>query len=426
MARSRADTAPSRPKPAVRDEAGLLDEFAAVVSLAAAAFMAVSFFAYQSGMSELNFAGRVGQGMADLAVQGFGFAAYCLPLFLVVAAVLLFRHAASGITVARGAAGLLLLLCSAVLLALSAPPPPGRPVTLAGGWIGGFLAALLTQPFGAVGTFVLVGALALLAFLFATRLSIGGLVGRSAHGLRGAWGRVRSRAEPPVREVVVRRQKVNLKREAPVMSDAAPLIVHADAERRQAAAAKKRAPRPLQEELPFGDDRYQIPPTRLLAAVKHDEVGVDEEALRRSSQILEAKLGDFGIAGKVVEVRPGPVITTFDIEPAPGVKVNRIVSLGDDLAMALRAQGVRILAPVPGKAVVGIEVANARREEVVLREMIEAEVFAQSPSPLALALGKDTAGHPVAGDLARMPHLMIAGATGSGKSVGINGMIMSI
>jgi S-DNA-T family DNA segregation ATPase FtsK/SpoIIIE len=207
----------------------------------------------------------------------------------------------------------------------------------------------------------------------------------------------------------------------PPMSDAAPLIV---VDQRATAAAKKK--RIVQEELPFGDERYQRPPARMLHQPNHDDSNIDPEALRRSSQILEAKLADFGIVGKVVEVRPGPVITTFDIEPAPGVKVNRITSLGDDLAMALRVPGVRILAPVPGKAVVGIEVANPKRDEVALRELIEAEDFQQLPSPLALALGKDTAGHCVIGDLGKMPHLMIAGATGSGKSVAINAMIMSI
>jgi len=148
--------------------------------------------------------------------------------------------------------------------------------------------------------------------------------------------------------------------------------------------------------------------------------------LRKSSEILEAKLANFGIEGKVVAVRPGPVITTFEIEPAPGVKVNRIVTLQDDLAMALRAMGVRILAPVPGKAVVGIEVANAKREPVFLKEILESDLFQQAQSTLTLALGKDSVGNPVVADLARMPHLLLAGATGTGKSVSINAMIMSI
>jgi S-DNA-T family DNA segregation ATPase FtsK/SpoIIIE len=182
-----------------------------------------------------------------------------------------------------------------------------------------------------------------------------------------------------------------------------------------------------QEELPFADDgRYQVPPTHLLDESVGADIEVDEEALHRSSQILESKLADFGISAKVIEVRPGPVITTFDVEPAPGVKVNRIVSLADDLAMALRVTGVRILAPVPGKAVVGIEVANPKRDTVVLRELIESDAYAKSRSLLSVSLGKDTAGQPTVGDLGKMPHLLVAGATGSGKSVCVNALVMSI
>jgi S-DNA-T family DNA segregation ATPase FtsK/SpoIIIE len=428
MARPRTETVEgARAKPEPRDESRLLDDVAGVVSLTAAAFTLVSFFGYQNDLPNLNFAGHVGHGLADAAMQALGYAAYLIPLYLVVIALVLFRHAADELSLARGGAALVLLLCTAVLLGVAAPPPALRPVTRAGGWLGGFLAAVLAQGFGTVGTAVIVGALALLSFIVATRLSLSGLAGSAGRGVASGISRLARRGSGPareVREIAVRQPRANLKRGLPA-SEAAPLIVLADVERR-ARATKKRPARALQEELPLGDERYQLPPTRLLAAPNHGDLHIDEEALRKSSQILEAKLADFGIAGKVVEVRPGPVITTFDIEPAPGVKVNRITSLGDDLAMALRVPGVRILAPVPGKAVVGIEVANPRREEVVLREMIEADVFANQTSSLALALGQDTAGQPVAGDLARMPHLMIAGATGSGKSVAINGMIMSI
>jgi len=430
MARARVEPATTAPeKDDGREAAGLLDEVAAIVCLAAAAFLAVSFAAYQNDLPHLNVAGRVGRGLADVFVQALGYASYLLPVYLLLGAVALFRHAAGAISVARAVAAGVLLLCVAVLIGLGAPPPPARPVTLAGGWLGGFLAALLAEPFGAGGSVIVVGGLAMLAFLVATRLSLGGLARAAGQGIAGTVRRVRTvdeRGEPDLPlPPLARKPKANVKREALPMSAAAPLIVLADLER--TTPAQRRRPRLLQAELPFGDDRYQAPPLRLLhEEASHDAVRVDEDALRRSSQILEAKLADFAIVGKVVEVRPGPVITTFDIEPAPGVKVNRITSLGDDLAMALRVPGVRILAPVPGKAVVGIEVANPKRESVLLRELVEADDFQHSTSPLALALGKDTAGHPVIGDLAKMPHLMVAGATGSGKSVAINAMIMSI
>jgi S-DNA-T family DNA segregation ATPase FtsK/SpoIIIE len=153
---------------------------------------------------------------------------------------------------------------------------------------------------------------------------------------------------------------------------------------------------------------------------------LDEGALLASSRILEAKLKDFGVDGRVVAVRPGPVITTFEFEPAPGVKVNRIVGLADDLSMALRALSVRVLAPIPGKPVVGIEVSNPRRDKVFIRELLASEEYLRTESKIALALGKDTTGNVQVADLARMPHLLVAGATGTGKSVSMNAMIMSI
>ncbi len=171
---------------------------------------------------------------------------------------------------------------------------------------------------------------------------------------------------------------------------------------------------------------YVLPAVSLIDPPVRLAVKFDEDALHASSRILESKLGDFGVEGKVVAVRPGPVITTYEFEPAPGVKVNRVVSLADDLQMALRAVSVRILAPIPGKAVVGIEVSNPKREKVCMREIVESPGFQQSDSPLTLALGKDTVGNPVVADIARMPHLLVAGATGTGKSVSLNVMIMSM
>jgi S-DNA-T family DNA segregation ATPase FtsK/SpoIIIE len=153
---------------------------------------------------------------------------------------------------------------------------------------------------------------------------------------------------------------------------------------------------------------------------------VDKETLQANSLILQKKLADFGVEGEVVAVRPGPVITMYEFKPAPGVKVRRIVMLADDLAMALRAVSVRILAPIPGESVVGIEIPNPRRETVFFREVIESSPYQTADSKITLALGKDIGGTPFATDLARMPHLLVAGATGTGKSVSINAMILSI
>jgi S-DNA-T family DNA segregation ATPase FtsK/SpoIIIE len=152
----------------------------------------------------------------------------------------------------------------------------------------------------------------------------------------------------------------------------------------------------------------------------------DRDSLVMNSRILEKKLADFGVQGRVVTVHPGPVITMYEFEPAPGVKVNRITNLSDDLALALRAMSIRIIAPIPGKSVVGIEVPNPDREVVYIRDLLDSKSYRASASKLTLALGKDIFGNPVEADLAAMPHVLVAGATGTGKSVFLNSLLCSI
>jgi S-DNA-T family DNA segregation ATPase FtsK/SpoIIIE len=172
--------------------------------------------------------------------------------------------------------------------------------------------------------------------------------------------------------------------------------------------------------------KYKLPSLDLLAEVPEELGGIDKAQLLENARILEAALRDFDVAGRVVEVSPGPVVTRYEVEPAPGVKVNRIVVLADDLARVMSAKGIRIQAPVPGKSVVGVEIANQSRQTVYLREILEAPVFRKAESKLTIALGKNIVGEPFVADLTRMPHLLVAGATGAGKSVCINGLISSI
>ncbi|MDD3846129.1 MAG: DNA translocase FtsK 4TM domain-containing protein [Syntrophorhabdaceae bacterium] len=171
---------------------------------------------------------------------------------------------------------------------------------------------------------------------------------------------------------------------------------------------------------------YKLPDPSLLDNVEKKEMKVDKESIQANASILEKKLKDYGIDGRVTEVKPGPVITMYEFEPAPGVKVSKIANLSDDLAMALSAVSIRIIAPIPGKAVVGIEIPNRERETVYIREIIESRVFTSSPSHLTLVLGKTISGESYVADLAKMPHLLVAGATGSGKSVSLNSMILSV
>ena len=152
---------------------------------------------------------------------------------------------------------------------------------------------------------------------------------------------------------------------------------------------------------------------------------VDDEALARNARMLETVLEDYGVRGQIVQVRPGPVVTLYELEPAPGIKASRVIGLADDIARSMSAISVRV-AVVPGRTVIGIELPNRRAETVYLRELLASPAFEKHGGRLVLALGKDISGEPVIADLARMPHLLIAGTTGSGKSVGINTMILSI
>ncbi len=171
---------------------------------------------------------------------------------------------------------------------------------------------------------------------------------------------------------------------------------------------------------------YQHPDVAIFQRPPDVGRSYDRDSLIMNSRILEKKLADFGVLGRVVTVHPGPVITMFEFEPGAGVKVNRITNLADDLALALRALSVRIIAPLPGKSVVGIEIPNPERDVVYIRDLLESENFRKSKSKLTLALGKDIFGNPVEADLAKMPHLLVAGATGTGKSVFLNALLCSI
>ncbi|MDP2754953.1 MAG: DNA translocase FtsK 4TM domain-containing protein [Nitrospirota bacterium] len=170
---------------------------------------------------------------------------------------------------------------------------------------------------------------------------------------------------------------------------------------------------------------YELPSLELLSLSDYASVRPSKDELLTGSSLIEKKLEDFGVEGRVTQVHPGPVVTMYEFEPAPGVKINRVVSLSDDLSLALKAQSVRV-SPIPGKAAIGIEVPNRQREIVSLKEILSSDSFKKNNSKLTLGLGKDIFGTPVVADLSKMPHLLVAGATGSGKSVSINAMVMSI
>ncbi len=398
-------------------------EIAGVSVLVLALFVGVSLVSEQFGDGLSNVGGPAGSAVAWVVLEGFGLAAYLLPIGLVGLGLTLFRDGTEPLRGGRFAGAGLFLLAIAILLGLFGDVGDGR---TAGGLVGGLLATLAHDAIGAFGAYLTSATFFVFGVLLFAELTFRDLVRICREATVSRLTAMR-RAPLEIPAVVTRSQPdivvSNRPRLQPTFDEDAPVILLDNI----VEPAPKPRPRAQQHTLPLGiDTLYEVPGSHLLDAPDEHANHVDEEQLRRSAEILETKLANFGIQGKVVAVRPGPVITTFEIEPAPGVKVTRITALQDDLTMALRALGVRILAPVPGKAVVGIEVANANREIVRLRQIVEAEEFASSKSAVTLALGKDSVGHPVAADLAKMPHLLLAGATGTGKSVSLNAMIMSI
>src|SRR5437764_7487631 len=420
----------ARRQPAVPG-AHLIREAEAISAGAVAVFLALSFLSFSPDAPPANLGGPVGQALAGTALRALGVAAYLFPLYLGYFTVALLRRGAEGFGGLRLVGAALLVASIAALAGLLTG---GRAGVRGGGWLGGFAGVALGDLLGGPGAFLLLAVVLVVALVLATGVSAIEVSGRAARWLAAAAraGAARLRRRPPAAEepsATPRRPKLPIllddalepPPEAP--ADNPPPIIR-EPERRPEASRRARRSE-LQEEL-FAEDSYRLPALNLLDPPVRTTQPLDESALHANSRILETKLADFQVIGKVVAVRPGPVITTFEFEPAPGVKVNRIVTLADDLSMALRALSVRVLAPIPGKPVVGIEVSNPRREKVFIRELLESVEYEHADSKLALALGKDTTGNVVVADLARMPHLLVAGATGTGKSVSMNAMVMSI
>lgn len=220
-------------------------------------------------------------------------------------------------------------------------------------------------------------------------------------------------------EVYEKTAPVIVKPKAPEPSAGKSLRVTSDKKQKKSERANTSEPPPL-----FSD--YVSPDLKLLSYEEAQQLGEDDEELREKAEQIEAKLRDFNIAGRVTQVHPGPVITLFEFEPAAGVKVGRIAALQDDLAMSLKASSIRIIAPIPKRGTVGIEVPNKHRAVVKLRDCLESESLSASDSILSVPLGKDTYGESVVVDIASMPHLLMAGATGTGKSVSINAILLSL
>jgi S-DNA-T family DNA segregation ATPase FtsK/SpoIIIE len=374
-----------------------------------------------------NWGGFVGAYLADLLLQGFGLSAYVLPVFLCLFAYQVVRADFKRVPVFKVAGYALFMISLAVVLSLIFDSENARE---AGGIVGGFLTESALVPlFGRISASLISVAALLLSVMLLTQNSLLDIVNRFIQRLRA----LRKTIEPALRsrlkelkESQEKRKGENTKKERRDYVPPPIVLKEEAAESPPKKVAKKTVTPQEQFKLPAITDGYKLPSPELLDPPDGEQFKIDKETLHANSLILQKKLADLGVEGEVVAVRPGPVITMYEFKPAPGVKVRRIVMLADDLAMALRAVSVRILAPIPGESVVGIEIPNPRRETVFLRELIESSAYQTAESKITLALGKDISGAPFVTDLARMPHLLVAGATGTGKSVSINAMILSI
>ena len=424
--------------PGAAEKGRLQREIWAVVIGLTALLIALSLISYNVNDRSLNtpsgaidtrnWGGFVGALLADLLLQGLGLSSYLLPIFLFLVAARMFSASYRGIVLSKAVAYAILLLSVGVILSVVIDSESARD---SGGIIGGFLKESILVPlFGRLSAVLIAGFTLLLSVMLLTQNSLLDIIGFTKKNL----GELRKSVVPAIsqhlrefKEKKEKRKGENTKKEK--KDYVPPPILLKDEIKDDPTVKKPQKKPPLvpeQFKLPEVGAGYKLPPLEKLDRPGGEQFKVDTDTLQANSLILQKKLEDFGVEGEVVAVRPGPVITMYEFKPAPGVKVRRIVMLADDLAMALRAVSVRILAPIPGESVVGIEIPNPRRETVYLREVVESESYRSTDSKLTLALGKDIGGTPFATDLAKMPHLLVAGATGTGKSVSINAMILSI
>ena len=397
-----------------------------------------------------NLIGSVGAVFSSLLFSLIGGAAYLFPILLGLLGARCFTQSDLSIRLRNAGASLaaLFFLSGLLHLEVTAVPTISSGMVFrgqAGGLFGQLLAEGLRAYFANTGAHILIFSGFLVAMLFTAPLSLAQLAVQAPLWGRNVLGGIKALLPRPTAEVEEAEAETpkpsKPKRTKSIRAVIEEALPHSEepvvAEAAVVPPPTVVSPEPvevaeLESEVPVinkmedtGD--YRLPdadelltdPSGVLARITDDE-------LKIQSDILSKALLSFGIEGRVTEVRPGPVVTMYEFEPAPGTKVARIVNLADDLALAMKAISLRIVAPIPGKSVVGIEVPNAQRETVSMKEVATSDAFTRARSKLTLALGKDIFGAPVTADLKTMPHLLVAGATGAGKSVSLNTMLISI
>jgi S-DNA-T family DNA segregation ATPase FtsK/SpoIIIE len=429
----------------------------------------VWFFSAGVNQAPANFAGRIGAFLAELSFQLVGYGAYLIPAFFVVIGWHYFwcRQVDARATKATGAALLFVCVSAFLSLAVGTVDVDGRQFH-AGGYAGDWLSAELAEYLNRTGSVIVVLTLIFLSIIISTQFSFGRFFGALFGALGGVlgrgWTRYREwrderRREKQRRDVIAKHARKGAPppeirtpiAPEPLMNDTAPkkaLRPRLDDDTAPTQApgfgggrsfAPPKPPKvslptpplPLPDPEPVAKapaerrkGEYSLPPEALLDAPK-TERKIDERELMDGARLLEEKCREFSVEGSVVQIHPGPVVTTFEFKPDAGVKYSKITGLADDLCLAMQAESV-LIDRIPGKSTVGIQIPNRNREQISLRELLESDIYRRSTSKLTIALGKTIHGEPFVADLATMPHLLIAGSTGAGKSVGINGMLTSI
>ena len=360
-----------------------------------------------------NAVGIVGANLAAILLVAVGVSGYWLPAFLLFGALGLFLPRAISRPLFLATGCILLVIASSGLAALYWPALRlwGEPLPGSGGILGLVLKKYLQYYLKPTGAYLLLWLVAIVAILLATPISLA----RTASTLNAGFTRLWQALQD------LKNQRLQKKKQHRKTGTKA-RVVKSQKEKKREVPEQKQA----QFEFMAVEGEFRLPDIALLDEMDQADDTPDQESLLMNSRILEKKLADFGVAGEVTEVSPGPVITMYEYKPAPGVKISKIVGLADDLALALKAASIRIVAPIPQKGTLGVEIPNVSRQPVVIRDVVNDLVFSKKKGRLLLALGKDTTGTPIVTDLARMPHLLIAGATGTGKSVCLNAIIISL
>jgi len=401
----------------------------------------LSFYTSHPNIPPKNFIRTFGAYLAGLLLFLFGWSSYIIPLFILLLGLGLFQHEKPNLRLARilGIAVLLLSVSSLIgIMGWSVQEPVGFSRS---GFLGFMLSKLTVSYFGKLGGNIIFITLIILSLALVTEHLIStlllGMINRANSTLRSLRSLfkkkelgVRISSRPVIKAVKEKQEKepriagIKIK---PVMED-----ISLSQPRIKLKPQGEIKPQPLvsepkiRTETPIKVSDYNLPSLDLLESPPPFEARQIKEDLAANARILEETLEDFGISVKVTDIERGPVITRYELEPAPGVKLNRIVTLSDDIALAMKAQSVRIIAPIPGKGRVGVEVPNTQSSFVYLKEVLASDEFKKAESILTLALGKDITGKPIVANLNDMPHLLIAGTTGSGKTVCVNSLILAL